>query len=58
MATVWVSTSEAAQLLGLTPQAVRARVKAGTLVPAEQVGRAYIFERAEIEALLDTEVVA
>lgn len=47
-----IGTTEAAARLGITPQAVRARIKAGTLVPHAQVGRGYVFLAEQLEALI------
>lgn len=39
-----VSVEQAAALLGVSPQAVRARIRRGTLT-AQQIGRAYVVPR-------------
>lgn len=43
-----VSPTEAAQILGVSRQAVQQRIDAGTL-PAEQVGRSWVLSRAVVE---------
>lgn len=45
-----ISVAQAAELLGVTPSAVRQRLAAGTL-PGRRVGRDWRLPRADIEAL-------
>lgn len=49
---------EAAQLLGVTRQAISARVKAGTMTPVYHTGtgRPFLFAAEDVEALVVEEV--
>jgi excisionase family DNA binding protein len=48
-----VSVTEAAQLLGVTRQAILQRLDAGTL-PGERVGNAWVLQRTAVERLAHT----
>lgn len=53
-----VTAAQAAEILGFTRQAVINRVKDGRLVPASKLPTAtgaYLFRRADVEALLEHE---
>ena len=45
----WMTTAEAADYLRLTPEALRARARRGT-VPARRDGDRYLFHREELDA--------
>jgi excisionase family DNA binding protein len=49
---VWLTTSEAAGRLRLSPEALRARARRGT-VPAHRDGRRYLFRRDELDCAID-----
>jgi phage terminase Nu1 subunit (DNA packaging protein) len=45
-----ISTAEAAIILGMAPETIRSRRQRGLPVPeGQRVGRAYLYERAEVE---------
>lgn len=59
--TTYATTQEAATLLGVDRSGITRRVQAGRLAPAMKLaGRtgAYLFERADIEALAASEANA
>lgn len=48
-----IGTQEACDLLGVDKSTVSRWVAAGRLVPLGSIGRAFVFDRAAVEALRD-----
>ncbi len=50
---MFLSLREVAEILGITPVALRERLRRGTGTPAVRTGRSIVFKRTELEEWMD-----